>query len=196
MADEILTETHPWKPYVPQGARIMIMGTFPPPAKRWSMEFFYPNRTNDFWPMMGLLFFGDREALVDRAAKTYRLGRIMVLLDDKGIAMGDTALIVRRLRGNASDKYLDVVEPFPLQEFLKEHPTVKDVAATGEKAAGIAAALTSTALPGVGDCVAADNGLRLWRMPSTSRAYPLALEKKAAIYGRMFEKCGILDENN
>lgn len=30
--------------------------------------------------------------------------------------------------------------------------------------------------------------LRLYRLPSSSRAYPLALEKKAAYYSRMFSE--------
>ena len=30
--------------------------------------------------------------------------------------------------------------------------------------------------------------LRLYRMPSSSRAYPMAVEKKAEFYRRMFEK--------
>ena len=35
--------------------------------------------------------------------------------------------------------------------------------------------------------------LRFWRMPSSSRAYPLALEKKAEHYRRMFEAEGLTD---
>ena len=41
-------EEHPWEPYIPDGAKVLVMGTFPPQAKRWSMDFYYPNRTNDF----------------------------------------------------------------------------------------------------------------------------------------------------
>jgi len=33
--------------------------------------------------------------------------------------------------------------------------------------------------------------LSFWRMPSTSRAYPLALEKKADFYRRLFDKSDI-----
>ena len=90
-------ETHPWQPFVPDGAKVLIMGTFPPGSHRWSMDFFYPNRTNDFWFMMGLLFFGDKDALYDREASTFRLDEIKKLLTDKGIAMGDTGHKVRRL---------------------------------------------------------------------------------------------------
>jgi hypothetical protein len=33
-----------------------------------------------------------------------------------------------------------------------------------------------------------DRKMRLWRMPSSSRAYPLSLEKKAEFYRKMFDK--------
>lgn len=71
--DDIQLETHPWDPFIPDGAKVLIMGTFPPQPKRWAMDFYYPNRTNDFWFMMGLIFFGDRDALYDRTAKRFDL---------------------------------------------------------------------------------------------------------------------------
>lgn len=191
-SSKIEIESHPWPPFVPDGAKILIMGTFPPGIHRRSMEFFYPNRTNDFWYMMGLIFMDDKYALYDREAKAYRLDEIKSLLSKRGIAMGDTGHKVRRLRGNASDKYLEIIEPIHLQAILDEHPTLRTLATTGEKAAGVLANLTGTDVPKMGESVSADNGLTIWRMPSTSRAYPLALEKKAAYYKEMFLKTGVL----
>ena len=186
-------ETHPWQPFVPDGAKVLIMGTFPPGSHRWSMDFFYPNRTNDFWFMMGLLFFGDKDALYDREARTFRLDEIKKLLTDKGIAMGDTGYRVRRLKGNASDEFLEIVEPVHLDELLGRMPSCRHIATTGEKAAGVLASLTSTEVPKMGEHVTTADGLTIWRMPSTSRAYPLALEKKAEYYRRLFEAAGIID---
>lgn len=180
-------ETHPWPPFVPPSAKVLIMGTFPPGPHRWSMDFFYPNRTNDFWFMMGLLFFGDRDALYDRPARQYRLDRIKALLTEKGIAMCDTGYKIRRLKGNASDKYLEIVEPVHLDELLGLIPGCTDIATTGEKAAAVMAELTGTEAPKMGQYVTTPAGLRVWRMPSTSRAYPLALEKKAEYYSRLFQ---------
>lgn len=184
-------ETHPWEPFIPDGAKVLVMGTFPPGKHRWSMDFFYPNRTNDFWFMMGLLFYGDRDALYDRKARTYRLEEIKRLLNEKGVAMWDTANKVRRLKGNASDKFLEIVEPVNLKELLKRMPGCHDVATTGEKAAQVIAGQTDTEVPRMGEAVSGPDGLRIWRMPSTSRAYPLALEKKAEFYRRLFERAGI-----
>lgn len=184
-------ETHPWQPFVPDGAKVLIMGTFPPGSHRWSMDFFYPNRTNDFWFIMGLLFFGDKDALYDREARTFRLDEIKKLLTDKGIAMSDTGHKVRRLKGNASDKFLEIVEPVNFAALRSRMPLCTDVATTGEKATNVLASLTGTEVPGMGESVTTSDGLRLWRMPSTSRAYPLALEKKAAYYRRLFQSAAI-----
>ncbi len=184
-------ETHPWEPFVPEGARVLIMGTFPPQPKRWAMEFYYPNPTNDFWPMMGLIFFGDRKALFNPSTRSYDLEAIKRLLCDKGIALSDTGYRVRRLAGNASDKFLEIIEPVNLDSLLARMPECRTIATTGEKAAGVAAALTSTTVPPMGGCVTAADGLKLWRMPSTSRAYPLRLEKKAEHYARLFESLGM-----
>lgn len=184
-------ETHPWQPFVPDGAKVLIMGTFPPGSHRWSMDFFYPNRTNDFWFMMGLLFFGDKDALYDREARSFRLDEIKKLLTDKGIAMSDTGHKVCRLKGNASDKFLEIVEPVNFAALRARMPLCTDVATTGEKATNVLASLTGTEVPGMGESVTTSDGLRLWRMPSTSRAYPLALEKKAAYYRRLFQSAAI-----
>ena len=71
-------------------------------------------------------------------------------------------------------------------------PDCNTVATTGEKAAAVVASITGTIVPKTGEYVdtfyaPADRQLRIWRLPSTSRAYPLAPEKKAAFYRRMFD---------
>ncbi len=185
--DDIEIETHPWEPFIPEKARVLIMGTFPPQAKRWSMDFFYPNPTNDFWFMMGLLFEGDKDAFFDRANKRFKLDKIKELLTKEQIAMFDTAYKVRRLKGNASDKYLEIVEPVGLKKLLAQMPSCKTLATTGEKAAAVIAKLTETALPGMGEFVESFSGLTIWRMPSTSRAYPMKLEVKAQYYKKLFD---------
>lgn len=126
-------EQHPWAPYIPQDARILIMGTFPPQPHRWSMNFYYPNRTNDFWRVMGLLFYGNPSALYVEGTKDFDLNEIKVLLNREGIALNDSCHKIRRLRGNASDKFLEVVEPVDLNALLRAMPGLTDIATTGEK---------------------------------------------------------------
>lgn len=199
---ELEIESHPWQPFIPDGAKVLIMGTFPPQAKRWSMDFYYPNRTNDFWKICGLLFLGDKDALLSDDRKTYDIDKIRALMTEKRIALNDTVRKARRLKGNASDKFLEVIEPVPLFELLSEMPGCHAVATTGEKAAGIVAALTGTDIPRMGEMTLAavpppdasesPGQLEIWRMPSTSRAYPLAVELKAEYYATLFRHLGIL----
>ena len=182
-------ERHPWPPYIPEGARFLFLGTFPPKPERWSMDFFYPNKINDFWRVMGIIFMNDRDALWDGEARRFNLADIKGLLDREGIALWDTAMAVRRLRDNASDKFLEIVEPIDLAALLDSHPTITSVITTGEKATGVIAAQAGIVVPGIGapvDCEVGGHRFTLWRMPSTSRAYPLSLEKKAEPYRQVF----------
>lgn len=191
-------EEHPWPPFIPNGAKVLILGTFPPGSHRWSMDFYYPNRTNDFWKIMGYIFLGDKDALYDMHLKQYNLDAIKSLLIEYKIALNDTGRKIKRLKGNASDKYLDIIEPVPLFELLGMMPDCRAIATTGEKAANVIAALTGTAVPKMGEKTVMppseilSEGLTIWRLPSTSRAYPLALEKKAAYYETFFKESGVI----
>lgn len=185
-------ETHPFEPFVPAGAKVLVMGTFPPQPKRWAMEFYYPNRTNDFWKVMGLLFRDDRFAFYNPHTKEYDIAAITDLLDEKGIALSDTGHKVRRLKNNASDKFLEIIEPVDLATLALKMPQLKAIATTGEKAARTLSEITGTEMPAMGGFVPYADGLTIWRMPSTSRAYPLALELKAGFYRKLFEFTGIL----
>lgn len=78
------------------------------------MDFYYPNRINDFWRIMGIIFYGDKDYLYDSDTRTFKLPLIKAMLDEKGIALNDTGHAVRRLKDNASDKYLEIIEPVPL----------------------------------------------------------------------------------
>lgn len=160
------------------------------------MDFYYPNRINDFWRIMGLIFFGDRDALLLPDMRNFNLPAIKALLVEKRIALSDTGLEVRRLRGNASDKFLEIVTPRDLAGLLRRMPQCMTVATTGEKAAGVVAEQTSTPLPRMGafltTCFPDDRELTIARMPSTSRAYPMKLERKAEYYRLLMEHAGII----
>lgn len=184
-------EYHPWEPFVPDNARFLFLGTFPPKLERWSMTFFYPNKINDFWRVMGLIFMGDRDALWDSKLKRFDLPTIQAFLRRERIALWDTAMAVRRLRDNASDKYLEIVKPIDLAGLLDRYPTIECVITTGEKATSIIAAQAGIEVPSIGcpmDCSVGGHSFELWRMPSTSRAYPLALDMKAHAYAQVFER--------
>lgn len=187
-------ETHPFAPYIPAEAHFLFLGTFPPKAEKWSMEFFYPNKINDMWRIMGLIFYADRNHFWNSAERRFEVEPIKRFLDERRIAMYDTAQRVRRLKDNASDKFLEIVEPVNLEKLLAAAPGMEVVVTTGEKAASVVAELTGTKLPAVGEWVeiaVAGRTLRHYRMPSTSRAYPLPIEQKAAAYAAMLRAEGM-----
>ena len=183
-------EWHPWPPYIPDKAKYLFLGTFPPKPERWSMDFFYPNKINDFWRVMGIIFRNDKNAFWDSGRQRFDLESIKSLLKCEGIALWDTAMAVRRLKDNASDKFLEIVKPIDLEAILDAHPSIIHVITTGEKATGVVAQQAGVSVPAIGapvDCLIGTHSIRLWRMPSTSRAYPLALDKKADAYRAIFE---------
>ena len=186
---EIPVAQHPLEPFLPQHARLLMLGSFPPPRSKWVMDFFYPNLQNDMWRIFGLVFKQERDYFVDVEHKTYRLPLLRDFLMQRGIALYDTASAVRRLQGNASDKYLEIVTPTNLSALLSRLPECGAIVTTGQKATEQLLQHFHAPLPAIGHYVEAYEGnrsLRLYRMPSSSRAYPLALDKKAAFYRQMF----------
>ena len=117
MATSSNIETHPWEPFLPEGAKILMLGSFPPKENRWSMDFFYPNFNNDMWRIMGLVFYGDKDRFIADAGtgsgqvRRFDKEKIIKFCSSHGIALYDTVSKARRLNDNASDKFLETVEP-------------------------------------------------------------------------------------
>ena len=182
-------EKHPFEPFLPEGARILFLGSFPPQPHRWSMPFYYPNWINDFWRIMGLIHFGDREHFCLAGQKRFDEALIRQFCADAGLAFYDTACEVRRLKDNASDAFLEVVKATDVPALLSRIPQCDTLVTTGQKATEVIAATFRCAIPPIGgsiDLTIDGRPLHFWRMPSTSRAYPLALEKKAEAYRKLF----------
>ena len=188
-------EEHPLEPFLPANAKLLMLGSFPPQKKRWSMDFFYPNLQNDMWRIFGLLFFDDKEHFLLPGKKAFNKEYLIEFLTEKGIALYDTATSVRRLQDNASDKYLEVVEPTDIRLLLKQLPQSQAIVTTGQKATDIIRNQIEVDEPKVGESspfTFEDHMMRLYRMPSSSRAYPMAIEKKAAAYRFMLSELGLL----
>lgn len=181
-------ESHPLQPFIPEGARLLMLGSFPPARHRWSMDFFYPNFQNDMWRIFGLVFYGDKSHFVVNEERTFRREEIIRLLCREGIALYDTATEVIRTQNTASDKDLQVVTPTDLDTLLQRIPMLENVVTTGQKATDLFTEHFQIAQPKVGGSVTFTfNGkeLRLWRMPSSSRAYPMKVERKAEEYAKV-----------
>lgn len=188
-SDLMMTESHPFEPFLPDGARMLMLGTFPPAEKRWSMPFYYPNFTNDMWRIVGLCFFGDKQHFVAADGKHYRLDELKEFLTSHGIALYDTCTRIIRTKNTASDKDLQVVEQTDIQAMLRRLPQCKTIVTAGQLATALCAQQLQVAEPKVGTFVSVDfegRVLQFYRMPSSSRAYPMAVEKKAAFYQVVF----------
>lgn len=188
-------EKHPLEPFLPAKAKLLMLGSFPPQKKRWSMEFYYPNLNNDMWRIFGILFFDDKDYFLNETRKAFCRERIIDFLNEKGIALFDTASSIRRLQDNASDKFLEVVEATDVTALLRQLPECKAIVTTGQKATDTLRQQFNVEEPKVGDYsefIFEGRAIRLYRMPSSSRAYPLALDKKATAYRIMYQDLQIL----
>ena len=120
------------------------------------MPFYYPNWINDFWRIMGLIHYGDKDRFCIVGGKRFDETAIREFCLREGLAFYDTACEVRRLRDNAF----------------------------------------GCAVPQIGgsvDLEIAGRSIRFWRMPSTSRAYPLPLPQKAEYYRQLWKGVQSLD---
>ncbi len=182
-------ESHPFKPFLPEGAKLLMLGTFPPSEKRWSMKFYYPNFINDMWRIFGIIFFNDKEYFVDTENKTFRLDQLIPFLEEQGIALFDTCTKIHLSLIHASDKDLEVIEETDLHAMLRQLPMCHAVVTAGQLATDIACRQLGVQSPKVGESspfILDGRRFLLWRMPSSSRAYPMKPERKAEFYQRIF----------
>jgi G:T/U-mismatch repair DNA glycosylase len=203
-------ETHPFGPVLPPDATVMMMGTFPPTADKWAMRFHYPNFYNDMWRIYGSVFFDDVNYFRVGDEKRFDPERIRAFMFERGIASCPTVTQAIRETGNASDKNLTVVTPVDLDSILPQVPKVETLFTTGGKATEVLLNLLAeppakSKYPKTNQSMGYPyewqsdnnrktdvNNLTLYRLPSTSRAYPLALDKKVAAYTDFFKKIGKL----
>ena len=187
-------EKHPFEPFLPDNAKLLMLGTFPPAEKRWCMRFYYPNFINDMWRIFGTCFYGDKQHFVLEQEKRFNLDSIIPFLEEKGIAMYDTATRIRRTKDNASDKDLEIVEETDLDSMLRQLSECKAVITAGQLATDVFCNHYGIEGPKVGEYTEfyLDNRvLRLYRMPSSSRAYPMRTERKAEYYNIVFKYLGL-----
>ena len=189
-------EYHPLRPFLPENAKVLFLGSFPPQRKRWCMDFYYPNFINDHWRIEGQIFFGDKNHFVDLEAKRFMIDEIIAFCQEKGLAFFDTSTAIRRLQDNASDKFLEVVESTDIRLLLHQLPRCRAIVTTGEKATEtICVSLGIPTIPKVNTSVPIPdtynndgNQILLYRLPSSSRAYPLSFDKKVEAYQQMFKQ--------
>ena len=73
-------EIHPLEPFLPAKSKLLMLGSFPPQKKRWSMEFYYPNLNNDMWRIYGILFFNDKNHFLNSTLKSFGSSSNLVVI--------------------------------------------------------------------------------------------------------------------
>ncbi len=171
-----------------------MLGSFPPKRIRWSMDFFYPNLQNDMWRIVGYLATGDKSHFLTPDGRRFDQPRIEAYCRRYGIALYDTAIEIIRLKDNASDNFLQVIQEVDLGALLAQLPECRSIVTTGQKATETLCGMMKCEAPAIGDFTIvnyAGRTLHLWRMPSSSRAYPRPIEWKAAFYRSPFSEARI-----
>ena len=190
-------EEHPFPLFLPSNAKLLMLGSFPPKEEKWSMDFYYPNIQNDMWRIFGLIFFNNKNYFLNQTLNAFEKEKIISFLNNKGIALGDVGQRIIRLKDNASDKFLSIIEPIKIDQVLLQLKQCTTIVSTGEKSLenlfNILNINKKLIKPGNHIIHNIYNkNLNIYRMPSSSRAYPLNLEKKSIIYKQMFKELNML----
>lgn len=190
-------EIHPFPAILPPDAKVMMMGSFPPKDEKHCMQFHYPNFQNDMWRIYGKVFFNNAEHFQVIGEKRFDAEKIQQFLFEKGIALCPTVKRAIREQNNAADKFLTIIETVNLTEVLPLVPDCRWIFTTGGKATEILLSLLDTQikLPKTNEFIPfeySERSLNLYRLPSTSRAYPLSFENKVNSYRTFFEIAGLI----
>lgn len=143
------------------------------------------------WRIWALIATGDKSAFLLPDGKTFDKDRIVAFCNEIGLALTDTGEQVIREKGNASDAHLRVEKPRDFSMLLEHIPHCHDIVLTGEKAVETLARTVGYKTIAVGEFIETDyfcnRHMRIWRMPSSSRAYPRPIEWKADYYRRVLD---------
>lgn len=201
-------ERHPFGNYFFADTEVLMMGTMPPTADKWGMAFHYPNFYNDMWRIFGLVFFENADYFRDGTEKRFDPDKIKAFLKAYKIGECPSVLEAIREKGNASDEHLTVVKAVDLAEILPQVPKVHWIFTTGGKATEVLLGVINAEqaktqqpllkVPKTNAYLTVtvfNRILNIYRLPSSSRAYPMSLANKANAYRQFFELAGLLPPN-
>ena len=164
------------------------------------------------WRIMGKVFFDDIDYFRVGDEKRFDAEKIKAFLQAYNIGECPSVTHVIREKGNAADEHLTVVATVDLGKVLAQLEQVKWIYTTGGKATEVLIALVNQSisdpaspyfnpsqtpykLPKTNQFLEVNAFGRvfgIYRLPSTSRAYPQSLEKQVAAYRAFFTLAGIL----
>ncbi|RUA07368.1 MAG: uracil-DNA glycosylase family protein [Flavobacteriia bacterium] len=124
---------HPYKPFVPEGATKLIMGTIPPP--RFStgelyaedVNFCYGSKNGLLWPIMDRIFNLNLKYLNTEEAVVQRKN----FLEKNKIGIYDIVESCMREKINASDQEMKNIKLRDVFSIFRKNPSVKTILFTG-----------------------------------------------------------------
>lgn len=180
-------EVHPFPPFLPENARVLVLGTFPPAEGKRAMDFYYPNFQNDMWRILGIIYFQDPDHFrrgTEKPLTRIRSGHSSQRPASPWVprcCVPSGKRETPRTNSFTSWKRRTWVPCCP------GCPHCRRLVTTGEKATEIVLhqCTEPPKLPRTNTTVPIRLGgkrYELTRLPSSSRAYPMKLEKKAECY--------------
>ena len=79
------SELHPLEPFLPVGARLLMLGSFPPQRVRWSMDFFLPELAERYVAYRRTGIFRGQGVFSDTRRETFRQGTDRAFLRGESI---------------------------------------------------------------------------------------------------------------
>ena len=125
--------THPFKPFIPENATKLIVGTLPPPRftrgefKEGDVNFCYGSRDGLLWIVLDNIFDLDLKFETTEVAIEQRKD----FLEKRGIGICDMVESSRREKVDASDLGMQKVELRNMLGILEEHPKIETLLFTG-----------------------------------------------------------------
>lgn len=116
---------HPFKWYVPNDAKTLIIGTFPPIEKRWSYAFFYPNIHNNLWKILSSI--ADLKLSLNKETMIEERQQILHKLK---LGVTDMGGVIRRLAPDSKDESLEIIEYMEILHILDEYPSIERIILT------------------------------------------------------------------
>lgn len=130
-----MKSTHPYEPFVPNGATKLIIGTIPPyrfcikpkQLNKNDVDFYYGSSDNAFWHLVEQVSGESFDYEPTEKAITQR----KAFLEKRKIGITDIIKSCTHNNGKSDDASLDNIEPKPLQQLLEKNPTIDTLIYTG-----------------------------------------------------------------
>ncbi len=125
--------THPYKPFFPEGATKLIVGTLPPPRfttgelKKGDVDFCYGSISGLLWPVLDRIFDLNLKYETTKEAVDQRKR----FLASRGIGVCDIVHSCRREKIDASDLGMQDIQLRDVVSYLHQYPKIKTLLFTG-----------------------------------------------------------------